>query len=67
MIKWCEYLWSISNSPIIRNPKSSTLLESIKLRGFTFGDWVPPIGDDRTPNPHIGDDCYSTIWKSRYR
>ena len=62
MIKWCEYLWSISNSPIIRNPKSSTLLESIKLRGFTFGDWVPPIGDDRTPNPHIGDDCYSTIY-----
>jgi alpha-L-rhamnosidase len=62
MIKWCEYLWSISNSPIISNPKSSTLLESIKLRGFTFGDWVPPIGDDTNPNPHIGDDCYSTIY-----
>lgn len=62
MIKWCDYLWSISNGPIITNPKSSTLQDSIKLRGFTFGDWVPPIGDDRGPNPHIGDDCYSTIY-----
>tara|TARA_B100000963_G_scaffold14809_2_gene11362 strand:+ start:2887 stop:5415 length:2529 start_codon:yes stop_codon:yes gene_type:complete len=62
MIKWCDYLWSISNGPIIRNPRSPNLFEGIKLRGFTFGDWVPPIGDDRTPNPHIGDDCYSTIY-----
>ena len=62
MIKWCDYLWSISEGPIIRNPRYTTLSEGIKKRGFTFGDWVPPIGDDRTPNPHIGDDCYSTIY-----
>ena len=62
MIKWCDYLWSISQGPVIRNPRYPTLSEGIKKRGFTFGDWVPPIGDDRTPNPHIGDDCYSTIY-----
>ena len=62
MIKWCDYLWSISEGPIIRNPRYTTLSEGIKKRGFTFGDWVPPIGDDKTPNPHIGDDCYSTIY-----
>ena len=62
MLKWCEYLWSISKDPIIKNPRYPTLNEGIKKRGFTFGDWVPPVGDDRTPNPHIGDDCYSTIY-----
>ena len=28
------------------------LTKGLKKR-FTFGDWVPPVGDDRTPNPHI--------------
>ena len=62
MIAWCNYLWSISKGPIVRTPRSPNLFEGIRLRGFTFGDWVPPVGDDRTPNPHIGDDCYSTIY-----
>ena len=63
MIKWCEYLYSISNDSIIRNPKYSTIPEGIKLRGFTFGDWVAPTGKDFPPfSDHISDDCYSTIY-----
>ena len=30
MLKWCEYLWSISKDPIIKNPRYPTLNEGIK-------------------------------------
>ena len=31
-------------------------------RGFTFGDWLQPVGDNRKPEPTIGDDCAATIY-----
>jgi alpha-L-rhamnosidase len=31
-------------------------------RGFTFGDWLQPVGDNRKPEPNIGDDCAATIY-----
>ena len=56
MRKWLDYLWSISDGPII--------LPSAVWggKGFTFGDWIQPIGDNRKPRPTIGDDCAATLY-----
>jgi len=56
MLKWLDYLWSISDGPIIR-PHSNW-----GSKGFTFGDWLQPVGDNRKPRPTIGDDCAATIY-----
>jgi alpha-L-rhamnosidase len=31
-------------------------------KGFTFGDWIQPVGDNRKPRPTIADDCAATIY-----
>ena len=56
MLKWLEYLWSISDGPIIR-PHSVW-----GQKGFTFGDWLQPTGDTAKPRPTIADDCAATIY-----
>ena len=60
MIKWCDFVWSISNGPIVRPPQSPNFYEAFMLRGFTFGDWVPPVGDDRKSNQQQNkyDECF---------
>lgn len=56
MIKWLDYLWGISNGPIIRPPAEWG------KHGFTFGDWLQPVGDNRKPRPTIADDCAATLY-----
>ncbi|SHI77851.1 alpha-L-rhamnosidase [Wenxinia saemankumensis] len=56
MLKWLDYLWSISNGPII-HPHSHW-----GSKGFTFGDWLQPVGDNRKPRPTIADDCAATLY-----
>jgi alpha-L-rhamnosidase len=55
MVRWIDFVWSISG-PIVRPPSSWG------ARGFTFGDWLQPVGDNRKPEPNIGDDCAATIY-----
>src|ERR1051325_7229583 len=38
MIKWVDFVYSISNGPIPRPPRPWG------SRGFTFGDWLQPKG-----------------------
>ncbi len=56
MIRWVDYLWGISDGPIVRPPVSR------HKNGFTFGDWLQPVGDNRMPRPTIGNDCAATIY-----
>ena len=56
MVRWLDYLWSISNGPVIY-PHALW-----GQKGFTFGDWIQPVGDSRKPRPTIGDDCAATIY-----
>ncbi len=56
MVKWLDYIWSISNGPIVRPPSEWG------AKGFTFGDWIQPVGDNRKPRPTIADDCAATIY-----
>lgn len=56
MVKWLDYVWSISNGPIVRPPSEWG------AKGFTFGDWIQPVGDNRKPRPTIADDCAATIY-----
>jgi alpha-L-rhamnosidase len=56
MMKWLDYLWGISNGPIIRPPAEWG------ANGFTFGDWLQPVGDNRKPRPTIADDCAATLY-----
>ncbi len=56
MQRWLDYLWSISEGPIIR-PNSVW-----GGPGFSFGDWLQPIGDNRKPRPTISDDCAATLY-----
>lgn len=56
MLRWLDYLWKISDGPIIR-PAAKW-----GGRGFTFGDWIQPVGDNRKPRPTIADDCAATIY-----
>lgn len=56
MVRWLDYLWGISKGPVIYpNPVWGA-------KGFTFGDWLQPIGDNRKPRPTIGDDCAATLY-----
>ena len=56
MTRWLDYLWNISNGPIIHPPSGWG------DTGFTFGDWLQPVGDNRKPRPTIADDCAATIY-----
>lgn len=56
MVRWCDYVWSISDGPIVRPPRDWT------ARGFTFGDWLQPSGPSVKPLPTIGDDAAATIY-----
>lgn len=56
MVKWVDYVWSISDGPIVHPPAK------FGVKGFTFGDWLQPIGDNRKPRPTIGDDCAATLY-----
>ncbi|MFN3274252.1 MAG: family 78 glycoside hydrolase catalytic domain [Paracoccus sp. (in: a-proteobacteria)] len=56
MLKWLDYLWSISDGPII-HPHSVW-----GEKGFTFGDWLQPVGDNRKPRPTVSDDCAATLY-----
>ncbi len=56
MIRWNDFVWSISNGPIVTPPASW------EGRGFTFGDWLQPQGDFAKPYPTIGDDAAATIY-----
>ncbi len=56
MLKWVDYLWSLGQGPIVRtNARWGE-------KGFTFGDWLQPVGDNRKPRPTIADDCAATIY-----
>jgi alpha-L-rhamnosidase len=56
MVKWNDFVWSISNGPIVHPPSGWG------ERGFTFGDWLQPQGDFAKPYPTIGDDAAATIY-----
>lgn len=56
MKAWVDHLWSLGNGPIVRT--NATWGE----RGFTFGDWLQPVGDNRKPRPTIADDCAATLY-----
>ena len=56
MLKWLDFLWNISDGPIIKPPATWG------AKGFTFGDWIQPVGDNRKPRPTIGDDCAATLY-----
>jgi alpha-L-rhamnosidase len=56
MRKWLDYVWGISNGPIVRPPAVWG------AHGFTFGDWIQPVGDNRKPRPTIADDCAATLY-----
>jgi alpha-L-rhamnosidase len=56
MVRWVDFLWAISDGPIIRPPPHWG------DRGFTFGDWLQPVGDNRKPRPTIADDCAATLY-----
>ena len=45
MVKWVDFVWSISNGPIVRPPRAWG------ARGFTFGDWLQPQGPSEKPLP----------------
>jgi alpha-L-rhamnosidase len=56
MVKWVDFVWSISDGPIVSPPRSWG------GRGFTFGDWLQPSGPSAKPLPTIGDDAAATIY-----
>jgi alpha-L-rhamnosidase len=56
MVKWVDYLWSLGNGPIVQTNSRWG------AKGFTFGDWLQPVGDNRTPRPTIAADCAATLY-----
>lgn len=56
MTKWVDFVWSISNGPIVNPPRFWG------GRGFSFGDWLQPSGPSAKPLPTIGDDASATIY-----
>ncbi|WP_413710162.1 family 78 glycoside hydrolase catalytic domain [Rhizobium sp. Rhizsp82] len=56
MLRWLDYLWNISDGPVIRPPAVWG------EHGFTFGDWLQPVGDNRKPRPTVADDCAATLY-----
>lgn len=56
MVKWVDFVWSISDGPIVKPPRGWS------ARGFSFGDWLQPGGPSAKPLPTIGDDAAATIY-----
>ncbi len=56
MVKWVDFVWSISDGPIVSPPRQWG------GRGFSFGDWLQPSGPSAKPLPTIGDDAAATIY-----
>nr|WP_321458301.1 family 78 glycoside hydrolase catalytic domain [uncultured Cohaesibacter sp.] len=56
MRKWVDYLWGLDDGPII-HPSSVW-----GGHGFSFGDWLQPVGDNRKPRPTVSDDCAATLY-----
>ncbi len=56
MLNWLDYVWNISKGPIVRPPSTWG------AKGFTFGDWIQPVGDNRKPRPTISDECAATLY-----
>lgn len=56
MVRWVDFVWSISDGPVVRPPPGRD------QRGFTFGDWLQPGGPTEKPWPTIGDDAAATIY-----
>ena len=56
MVKWVDFVWSISNGPVVKPPRAWG------ARGFSFGDWLQPGGPSAKPLPTIGDDAAATLY-----
>lgn len=56
MLKWLGFVWNISKGPLVRPPATWG------AKGFTFGDWLQPVGDNRKPRPTISDECAATLY-----
>lgn len=56
MVRWLDFVWSISDGPLVSPPRHGT------MRGFTFGDWLQPSGHSTKPLPTICDDAAATIY-----
>ncbi len=56
MVKWLDYLWSLGDGPLLQTNSHWG------SKGFSFGDWLQPVGDNRKPRPTIADDCAATIY-----
>jgi alpha-L-rhamnosidase len=56
MLKWLDYVWNISGGPLVQPPSKWG------GKGFTFGDWLQPVGDNRKPRPTISDECAATLY-----
>ncbi len=56
MERWVDFVWSISDGPIVKPPRQWG------GKGFTFGDWLQPGGPSAKPLPTIGDDAAATIY-----
>lgn len=55
MVRWVDYVWSISDGPVVQPPGWGQ-------QGFSFGDWLQPKGTTVKPRPTIGDDAAATIY-----
>ncbi|WDR07610.1 family 78 glycoside hydrolase catalytic domain [Devosia rhodophyticola] len=56
MVKWVDFVWSISDGPIVRPPRTWG------ARGFSFGDWLQPSGPSAKPLPTISDEAAATLY-----
>ncbi|MDZ7854638.1 alpha-L-rhamnosidase [Sphaerotilus sp.] len=56
MRRWIDFVWSISDGPIVQPPRQWG------ERGFTFGDWLQPGGPTEKPVPTLGDDAAATVY-----
>ncbi|MGQ7848123.1 family 78 glycoside hydrolase catalytic domain [Granulosicoccus sp. 3-233] len=56
MRRWLDYVWSLGNGPIVKTRARR------EEPGFTFGDWLQPVGDNRLPRPTIAADCAATLY-----
>lgn len=56
MRRWVDYLWSLGQGPIV------VTHSRWGEKGFTFGDWLQPVGDNRLPRPTIAADCAATLY-----
>nr|WP_321455821.1 family 78 glycoside hydrolase catalytic domain [uncultured Cohaesibacter sp.] len=56
MLRWIDYVWSLADGPIVKTTRKWW------AKGFTFGDWLQPVGNTMKPRSTIADDCAATIY-----